>query len=199
LNHWCNAFISALVLAAGESRRMGNAKLMLPLDKNSILDKTISNVLYSYLDEVVVVIGYRSDDFLKKINKKNIKVVLNPNFKEGISSSIIAGLTCISQKSHAIMIILADQPFISSYIINKMLIKFKESKKGILVPSYNNMQGHPVIFSLKYKEELLKLKGDVGGKEIIKRFPWDVLEIPIHSKNIHIDIDTPEDYKKYKN
>ncbi len=199
MNHWCNAFISALVLAAGESRRMGNAKLMLPLDKNSILDKTISNVLYSYLDEVVVVIGYRSDDFLKKINKKNIKVVLNPNFKEGISSSIIAGLTCISQKSHAIMIILADQPFISSYIINKMLIKFKESKKGILVPSYNNMQGHPVIFSLKYKEELLKLKGDVGGKEIIKRFPWDVLEIPIHSKNIHIDIDTPEDYKKYKN
>ena len=192
-----NIFTSALILAAGESKRMGKTKLILPIDKQSILNRTISNVISSSLNEVVVVIGCKANVLTDEIRSLGVKIVLNPNFKEGLSTSIISGLNQISERSEAFMVILGDQPFIGSVIINKIINKFKESKKGIVAPSYNGKLGHPVIFSLKYKEEFFKLKGDVGGKAIIQMYKNDVMDVPVSSEKILIDIDTPEDYRKY--
>jgi molybdenum cofactor cytidylyltransferase len=176
---------------------MGKMKLLLPLKSTSVLDQTISNALNSKLDEIIVVLGCKAEDFLKKINLKKVKFAINPDYENGISSSIKSGLAAISSKSDAVMILPGDQPFISSYMINKVIAKFKEGKKGIILPSFNKLRGHPVIFSLKYREEFMKLRGDTGGRGIINKFPEDVLEITVHSKNINIDIDTPEEYHQY--
>jgi len=182
--------ISAIVLAAGESKRMGKPKLMLPLDKGTILEQTIDNFLNSEVDEVITVLGYRAKEMGKLIASRPVKIATNPAYRRGMSTSIAAGLSMVSDKSRAVMLGLADQPFIYSETINQLLAAFGAQKKGIAVPVHQGRRGHPVIFAIKYKEELLGLKGDVGGRDIIGHHPDDVLEVTVNCEGINIDIDT---------
>jgi molybdenum cofactor cytidylyltransferase len=112
-----------------------------------------------------------------------------------MSTSIISGLQAVEEKSDAIMVVLADQPFIDSHIINHILEEFDKHSKGIVIPTYGGKQGHPVIISLKYKSELLALKGDVGARELISRHSEDVHVVTVDSHRITADIDTEEEYK----
>lgn len=191
--------VSAILLAAGESKRMGVPKLLMPLGKSTILEQTIDNLLNSAVSDVIIVLGHKAEEVRQKIAAKPVKIVLNPDYQEGMSTSIIAGLSHISSKAEAVMLLLADQPFVDSRTINKLIEQFYASDKGIVVPVYQGKRGHPVIFAIKYKVELLGLKGDVGGREIIERHPEDTLEVAVDSPAINIDIDTPGDYKSHIN
>jgi molybdenum cofactor cytidylyltransferase len=188
------AMVSAIVLAAGESKRLGRPKLLLPLGNSTILEQTIDNLLSSKVSEVVVVVGYSSEEMTRIIVDRPVKIAVNPIYKRGMSTSIITGLNLVNNKSDAIMIMLADQPFIGSRIINKLIREFIDNNKGIVFPTYQSNQGHPVIFATKYKAELLKLEGDVGAREIIKKHANDILEIAVNSESVYVDIDTVSDY-----
>ncbi|GAI07868.1 unnamed protein product [marine sediment metagenome] len=189
-------FISALLLAAGESKRMGRQKLLLPFGASTIIEQTISNLLNSKVDEVIVVVGYREKELVKRIASKPIKIAVNPQYHQGVSTSIIAGLNLIDKRAKAVMIALADQPGINSKVIDKLIQEFHRHNKGIGIPTYRGNRGHPVIFSIKYKGAFLKLTGDVGGREIIGEHRYDILEIPVDSKGINVDVDTLSDYEQ---
>lgn len=189
-------FISALLLAAGESKRMGRPKLLLPLGGRTIIEQAVDNLLGSRVDEVVVVVGYRAQELGEKIARKPVKIVRNRRYRQGMSTSLIAGLNGIDRRAQAIMIALADQPFVESSLIDELLEEFKKQDKGILIPVCQGQRGHPVILSLKYKERLLALRGDVGARPLIEENPDDLLEVPVESNSVNMDLNTPEDYTK---
>ena len=102
--------ISAIVLAAGEARRMGQVKLLLPWKGRTILEHVLGNLLQSRVDEVILVLGHEADRFLGKISEPKIKIVLNPAYGEGMSSSLRKGLMVMGEKAEAFLVVLGDQP-----------------------------------------------------------------------------------------
>jgi molybdenum cofactor cytidylyltransferase len=187
--------LSAILLAAGESKRMGKPKQLMPLGQSTILEQAIDNLLSSAANEIIVVLGHGAEEIKKTIATKPVKIMINPNYKEGMSTSIIAGLILADPQAEAIMLALGDQPSVDSQIINHLIDEFYNHDKGIAVPTYQGRRGHPIIFAVKYKEKLLELEGDIGGREIIKQHPDDVLEVAVDSESVISDIDTRDDYQ----
>ena len=187
--------LSAIILAAGESKRMGKPKQLLPLGKSTLLEQAIDNLLNSSVDETIVVLGHKAEEITEKIANKPVKVVINPDYQQGMSTSIVAGLIMVDPRSQAVMLALGDQPLVTSRTINQLIEAFSKNKKGIAVPTYRGRRGHPIIFDIKYKAELFKLKGDIGGREIIQNHPKDVFMVAVDSESVISDIDTQEDYK----
>ena len=186
--------VSVILLAAGESKRLRMPKLLLPFGKSTILEQTIDNLLNSRVDEVIVVLGYRAEEMMRKLANRPVKIAINPIYHQGMSTSIVKGLSLVNDRAQAIMVALADQPLINSLTINRLIEESLGYDKGIVIPTYQAETGHPVIFVSKYKEELLGLKGDIGGRQTIKGHPSDTLEVIADSKAITMDINTINDY-----
>jgi len=186
--------VSAILLAAGESKRMGKPKQLMLLGKTTMLEQTIDNLLNSKVSEVIVVLGHKAEEIMRKLTSKPVKIALNPVYHQGMSTSILAGLNLVDDRARAVMLALADQPFIDSQTINRLIDEFCDHNKGIVIPTYQGHRGHPVIFATKYRDELLSLKGDIGGRQIIVHHPDDVLEVAVDSPGINIDINTTDDY-----
>ena len=182
--------VSAILLAAGESKRMGGVnKLLLPFGSSTILEQAVDTLLNSKLDDVIVVLGYGAKEIRKLITSRSVTIVVNPDFCEGMSTSIVAGLKVINDNAHGIMLALADQPLTDSLTINKLLGAFAASNKGIIMPVYHGERGHPIIFANRYKDALSGLKGDIGGREIIGQHLNDTLEVNVNCKGVCVDID----------
>ena len=189
--------ISAILLAAGQSKRMGELKQLMPFGQSTIVEQAIDNLVGSAVNEVIVVVGYKAEDVIKTIAAKAVKLVINPDYEQGMSTSVIAGLNLVHSGVQAVMLALGDQPLVNSQTINRLIDEFRDRDKGIAIPTYQGRRGHPIIFAIKYKEKLLELKGDVGGRQIIKDHPNDVLEVVVNSESIIADFDTTGDYHSY--
>ena len=186
--------ISAILLAAGEAKRMSQLKQLMPCGQSTIVGQAIDNLLNSAVIETIVVVGHRAEEVMKAIAAKPVKIAMNPNYQQGMSTSIIAGLSLIDSKAQAVMLALGDQPFVDSQTINSLIEAFRAHNKGIIIPLYQNERGHPVIFDIRYKGALLRLRGDIGGREIIGQHPDDVLEVAVNCEGICVDIDTIDNY-----
>jgi len=191
--------VSAILLAAGESKRIARPKLLLPFGSGTILEQTVDNLLSSRVDEVIVVLGARAQEMKRLIAGRPVKVVVNPYYHRGMSTSLKAGLGLVDNKAHRVIVALADQPLIARETYNRLIEASLAGDKGIIVPTYQAKRGNPIIFSTKYKQELLELKGDVGGRQILKQHPDDILEVAVDSESINIDINTMDDYLKLAN
>jgi len=182
--------VSAILLAAGESKRMGKFKQLMPLGNSTMVEQTTDNLLSSGVSEVIVVVGHRAEEVMKRVATKPIKIALNPIYHQGMGTSIVAGLNLVDSRAQAVMLVLGDQPFVDSQTIDRLIEEFDAHDKGIALPVYQGRRGHPIIFSIKYKAQLSGLKGDIGGREIIKEHPEDILEVAVECEGINIDIDT---------
>jgi len=192
-----STFISALLLAAGMGERMGGVKQLLSLGGQRMIEAALENLQGSRVDEIIVVLGFAAEEIRPVVEgKERVKVVINPQFAEGMSTSIHEGLQAMNPRAQGILIALADQPFIPPEVIIKLIEGFAAGAKGIVLPVYQGKRGHPVILDRKkYEPELLDLHGDVGGREIVQKHPEDVLEVAVASKGVLMDIDAPEDYQ----
>ena len=188
--------ISAILLGAGESKRIGANKLFLPWGKKIVLTHCVDTLLKSTVKEVIVVLGDRTKVMESQLKGRKVKVVMNPHYRKGMSTSIRRGVRAIDPNSHGILIALGDMPFLVSRTINSLIRAFGQGKGAIIVPSFRGRKGHPVIFHRRYKKELLQLKEDVGGRSIIERHPEEVRWVQIRSEGVLKDIDTWKDYKK---
>jgi molybdenum cofactor cytidylyltransferase len=188
------SIISAILLGAGESKRMGVDKLSLPWRRKTVLEHCFETLLQSEVQEIVVVLGNRNQRVKNRFQVWKTKVVVNPYSKMGMSTSVRSGLEAIHPNCHGILIALGDQPFLKKRTINALISAFDQGKGGIVVPSFRGRRGHPVIFHKRYKKELLNLKGDVGGRSIIERHPEDVRVLHLRSEGVIMDVDTWQDY-----
>lgn len=188
--------ISAILLGAGESKRMGFDKLSLPWGEKTVLEQCVQTLLRSRVREVVIVQGIRNRVIRAPRHRKRIKIVSNPHRAEGMSTSIQKGLRTIRTGSDGILIALGDQPFLKTRTIDALIRVFDRREKGIIVPAFQGKTGHPVIFHQTYKKELMSLRGDVGGRSIIERHREDVQVVRVRSSGVVKDVDTWQDYEK---
>jgi len=176
---------------------MGELKQLMPFGYSTVMGQALDNLLSSAVNEVIVVVGYRAEEVIKTIATKPVKLVINPDYEQGMSTSIVAGLNLVDSKAQAIMLALGDQPLVNSQTINILIEEFYNYEKGIAIPTYQGRRGHPILFAIAYKEKLLELKGDIGGRQIVKDHPDDILEVAVDSDSIITDIDTISDYQSY--
>ena len=193
--------ISAILLAAGESKRMGRPKQMLAWKGKTLLRHVLENLIHSTVDEIILVLGHEAEAIQKSLTEFQIKIVINPDYQQGMASSLRQGLLAIDTRSEAFLVVLADQPGIGPEIINQIIHKFQRAdpRRGIARPVYRGLQGHPVLISVRYLQEALQLQGDVGARQILMNHPEDILEIEADQEGILKDIDTHEEYQKYLN
>lgn len=183
--------VSAILLAAGRSSRMGKLKQLMPLGDSTILEQTLDNLLGSKAAEVIVVLGHKAEEITKRLSGRPVKLVVNPLYRKGMGTSIAAGLKFVDSQAEAVMLVLGDQPYVDSPTIDRLIDAFSSSKKGLIIPTHKGQRGHPLIFARNYKAQLSKLTGDIGGREIIRENPKDILEVSVDGEGILIDIDTP--------
>jgi len=187
--------ISAILLGAGQSKRMGVDKLSLPWGRGTILGHCFNMLLGSDVQELVVVLGVQNEGLKNLFQGRTVKVVVNPYSNKGMSTSIRRGIEALRPKSDGILIALGDQPFLKTRTINVLIHAFEQGRGRIVVPSFRGRRGHPAIFDRKYKRELLNLEGDVGGRSVMERHPKDVRVVPVKSIGVVTDVDTWQDYK----
>jgi len=186
--------ISAILLAAGQSKRMeGENKLVKKIQGVSLINCSIKNILFSSIDELIIVLGYQRE-IIEKIIEKNekIKFVYNKDFERGMASSIKIGLKNLSNNTESFFICLGDMPMIKPGIYNQ-LIKSK-NKKDIIVPTYKNQQGNPVLFNKSMKEKVMSIKGDSGAKKLIKSNSSKVLNLEINDISIITNYNTQKNF-----
>ena len=192
--------VSGVLLAAGQSRRMKQTKQLLPLNGQRILEVCLDNLCASRLDEIVVVLGHDAPRILPLLgDKPRIRVIINRDFRDGIGTSIREGVRQIGPQVSAVMVALGDQPFIPPEAVNALIDGWTSGTQGIVVPVYRGKRGHPVLFSLPlYRSALELLDDDVGGRAIVQANPDDILEIPVSSPGVLLDIDTWEEYESFR-
>ena len=187
--------ITGIILASGFSNRMGEDKLLIKLNNITLIETVISSCTESNLDKLIIV--YRKNAIKEIADKYNIETILNKNADLGQSESIKISVASIKENSH-FMFIMGDQPFMNTELINKLIVEYKSSAKGILVPYYNSKRGMPSIFGKEYRDELLKLEGDKGGRVLMEKYSEDIEEIHFQDEKLGKDIDTPEDLEVVK-
>lgn len=191
--------VTALILAAGQGKRLGGVKPLLTHETATLIEMVIANYRASKVNNIILVLGHEARRVVQKIPLAGLRVVINPTPSLGMSASIQRGLAHLATRSEAIMIAMGDMPLIDPDTINQIIAAFEKSKKGIAVPVYDRTRGHPVIFDQKkYFDSLLELRGDVGAKEIIEANRKDVLEIKVKTDGVLIDVDTREDWENIR-
>jgi molybdenum cofactor cytidylyltransferase len=188
--------ISGILLAAGESRRMGQPKLCLPWGKSTLIESVVGNFLESHLFELIVVVGGDGDRIRRVLASKPLRIVENSYYREGMSTSIREGVEAASDQAEGYLIGLGDQPLITADIIDHLITSFAEERPGIAVCANEGKNGHPVIFSRRFRDALCALRGDRGGRDLMKEHAAKVKQVEVGTRAIVIDIDTPEDYRK---
>ena len=186
--------ISAILLAAGQSKRMnGENKLTKEIQGIPLIRHSVKNILSSSINELIIVLGYQNEIIEKLIDKnEKIKFVFNKNFESGMASSIKTGLNNLSEKTEAFFICLGDMPMVNQNTYNH-LIKSRNNKE-IIVPTYKGQQGNPILFSKSIKEKIITIQGDVGAKKILKLNKGKVLKVKINDINITRDFNTKNDF-----
>ncbi len=189
--------ISAVVLAAGESKRMGRTKQLLEWEGRTILQRVLENLSRSRVDEVILVLGHEAERIVQTLDTRRVKVVINKNYKAGMISSIQQGLINLNDTAEAFFIVLADQPAIGPEVFDRLIDEFRGilPKKSIILPAYRGRRGHPALFSAKYRQEALGITGDVGFRQVLEEHPEEILTVEMETDSILQDIDTPEDYR----
>ncbi|HUW21848.1 MAG TPA: nucleotidyltransferase family protein [Candidatus Bathyarchaeia archaeon] len=191
--------IYGIILAAGEGKRMGKVKLTLPLGDKQLIEWVLQAIKYAPLDKYFLVVRPEDKEMIKTGEKWGAEIVLNSEYRSGMSSSIKKALHQIpSENLEGFFVILGDQPFINPSLLYKMIRAFTLDKKEIIVPFYKDRQGNPVFFDGYWKDEFLKLSGDVGGRVLIKAHPERIKRFKISDESILLDIDREEDYEKMK-
>ena len=193
--------ISAVILAAGESKRMGKQnKLLLPVAGEALLVKLIKSVCDSDVGQVIVVIGHEAEKIRRKLNNFPLSFVYNPNFSEGMTTSIKSGVKEVSPDCDGYMICLADMPFINTSEINKLIHAYTQNrineKRLIGIPVYQGHHGNPVLFSTEFREDILEHKMEYGCKGVIMNNFESVKEIEMDDDSMLLDVDTLEDYQR---
>ena len=187
--------ISAIVLAAGCSQRMGLPKLGLKLGDKSILEHVIDNALASKVSEVILVLGPETAHLRSSLEGlSRVKVVENQQPDRGQSTSLRLGLQRISRGAQATLILMGDQPLVTPDIINALINKYSQSRGPIVAPIYGGQRGSPVLFDRSLLGELMAVEGDKGGREIVEKYKDSMVLVSFVSPLAGGDVDTWEDY-----
>ena len=198
--------VSAILLAAGESRRMGEInKLELIVDGIPLLRRTAETLLASNLKEIVVVLGHEAEKTRAILEGLPLNFVENEAYREGQMTSVYKGLLSLSKVCDGVMICLSDQPLLQADDVNVLIEAFGQMVHGrhgsihasILVPTYQGQRGNPIIFDYEHRQGILNGERNLGCKKLIEKNPEQVSSFEMNNDHVVIDLDTPEQYAAF--
>lgn len=187
--------VSAVLLAAGQARRMGQPKQLLPLDGKPMVWQVASEACGADLLEVVAVTGAAGEDVRLALADLPLRIIHNENWSNGQASTIRLAVQSLDTRAKAVLFLLADQPLVNKALINSLVKAYRESGASLVVPRWQNQRGNPTLFDLsRWRTELLQLTGDQGARGILAAHPQCIHYVDLPGPEILLDVDTPEEY-----
>jgi molybdenum cofactor cytidylyltransferase len=186
--------IAAVVLAAGRSTRMrGPNKLLAEIARRPLVRIVAEEALASRADPVIVVAGHQRAEVEKALAGLRVRIVHNPDFAEGLGTSLRAGIAAVPADSDAAIVCLGDMPRVDAALMNRLIAAFDPDRGAlVVVPTFEGKRGNPVLWSRRFFPDLMAIEGDVGARHLIGRYSEAVAEVPVEGKATLIDVDTPE-------
>lgn len=188
--------ISAIVLGAGLSQRMGAFKQLLPYGAHTVIEQVVSVLLECSIDEVVVVVGHRYTEVENALSKWNVRTSFNPRFVDGMLSSLQHGWRNVNPNADAVMHVLGDQPQLDKSVVEQLIATYRERNTGIVVPMVGTRRGHPILLNAGYRDEILSLSGDATMRDIMRRHADETREVAVATDGILRDMDTWNEYER---
>ncbi|MCL5611916.1 MAG: nucleotidyltransferase family protein [Chloroflexi bacterium] len=186
--------ITAIILAAGDSKRMGQPKMLMPWGRSTVLQTVISTLQTAGMNDILVVTGGARKQ-VEMLIGKSVQTVFNENYAQGeMLSSIQTGLAAKKHEASAALICLGDQPQVQVRSVQRILQEYKETKPPIIVPSYKMQRGHPWLVARELWDELLKMRAPQTPREFLDRHAKIIHYVELDTASTLQDIDTPEDY-----
>lgn len=188
--------ISAIVLAAGTSSRMGRPKPLLKVGGQRLLERVLTAVHHSAAEEVIVVLGSDADRVLEKVPVNGVNVVVNERYPEGISTSIRAGIRSLSPEAESALVVLGDQPFLRSETLDTLGKEWKATGAPVLIPTFKGVRGNPVLLDRSVFGDVQGITGDRGCRGIFGNYEGKIVEVPVSDPGVLLDIDTEEQLER---
>tara|TARA_Y100000590_G_scaffold346044_1_gene396113 strand:+ start:1574 stop:2155 length:582 start_codon:yes stop_codon:yes gene_type:complete len=191
--------ISAILLSAGESKRLKGENKLVKIFKNKpLICHSLKSLQKSKVKKIIIVLGFQSREIKKKIKKnKKIQFILNKKFNLGISTSIKAGLKKINKKDRGFIIMQSDMPFVKTSDINKIYNSIKKRKYLVHALKFKNKLGNPVGFDVSVLKKFKKIKGNIGAKYMVKKLKNNTNFIKVNSGKVFKDFDLKKDFNKF--
>jgi len=203
--------VTAVVLAAGESRRMGRNKLLLPWGATTVLGRTLDNVGASAVHDMVVVTGHEREQVEAIVRQQgppveedgslaaaSIQLVHNSGYANGMLSSVQAAVRALPLTSEAILVVLGDQPMVGPETLDHLLTAYAAAPAGLVAPYWGNRRGNPVLIDRRYFAELLALPADAAPRVLLARHANDLLAVPVANDAVLHDLDRPDEYTRFR-
>ncbi len=188
---------AVIILAAGESLRMGAPKALLKIGDRSFVRHVAGVYTMSDVDNIVVVTRPDAPEIAKELHDLDVSITTNKDPEAGQLSSIITGLDAARPFGpKAAFVHPVDHPFVSPSLVNSLLEKFWSARCLIVLPTYHGKRGHPVLFSSKLFDELKKAPAEVGARSVVWAHADKVVEVPTRERGVILDVDTPKDYER---
>jgi molybdenum cofactor cytidylyltransferase len=191
--------ISAVILSAGESSRMGRPKALLPIDGQTFIEKIVGALKDAQVGKVLVILGHHAEEMRRRIEHLPVEILVNLDYKLGQLSSLQVAVRRLEPETDCdgMLVHLVDHPYIDAKLVKVMIERFYDGGKLIVVPRHGNKRGHPVIFSRKLFSALLAAPMDQGAKAVVNAHRDETLEIDTQDSGVTVDIDTPELYRQH--
>jgi len=193
------ARVAGIIMAAGQSSRMGANKLLMDDAGRPIVARVVEQALAAGLTEVIVVCGHQEEAMRAALAGLGVRFVSCPDFAEGMSASLRCGLKAVPADADAALVLLADMPRVGSQLLRRMIAAFNPTEgRAIVVPAHRGKRGNPVLWDRRFFDEMEQLAGDVGARHLIGEHAELVVEIEAEDNGILLDVDTPEAYRALK-
>jgi len=190
--------IWAIVLAAGESRRMGRPKPLIPFSGTTVIEHILGTLRAAHLDGVLVVLGAEAEKVAARAAPFGVRTTLNADYRLGMLSSVQQGFRALPASAGAALVFLVDQPAVSAATVKALVRAFVANGEAIAVPTFGGRRGHPLLLGTGLRDDILKLDPEVGLRQLLRRHAADVLEVPVRDSAVLRDMDTPADLRREK-
>jgi len=190
--------IAALILAAGESSRMGQDKALLTYRGRTFLETIVASLQEAGIERVAVVLGHHAEQIQGAVTLEGAEIIINRDYRRGQTSSLQAGLRALESPSlEAVVLCLVDHPLVAADTVRRLVASFRETGASVVIPTYENQRGHPALISRALFEELLRLSPDEGANTVIRRYRDSTEFVEVSDEGILLDVDNPDAYRRW--
>ena len=186
--------LAAIIVAAGYSFRMKRFKPLLPLGGSTVLEQAVHSFLDRGIKDIRVVVGHRANELLPVLDRLGVQAIVNPNFAEGMFSSVTVGVKSLPPEVVGFFLLPVDNPIVNRHTLETLQKAFFSTEYGIIYPSFQGKRGHPPLISRRYINEVLTWNKPGGMRAMLEQFEHDALEVDVVDQGILLDMDTLEDY-----
>lgn len=187
--------VGAVVLAAGQSKRMGATnKLLASIDGRPIVAHVVDALIEAAVEPIVVVVGHEAGRVREALAERAVSFVENPDYTDGIGSSVRTGAAALMNQVDGALFVLGDMPKVRSDDVRRLVEAFDpDTGRSICVPVYQGRRGNPLLWASRFFEAMQTLAGDVGARSLLSKYQAEVTEVAVGDDGVHFDVDTPSD------